>query len=232
MMINVFTILYLNFALAAEYYPHATTNPDTLASGSVSFQNTPGANVTSSAFMSSLSIGITRDFEIGTIPLLYFQDNHQYNFNLKYSLYKNEFSSISLGYTRMAFKTDEKQTQDRFIINLVSLISYVNISKNITLGLTFTRNSSYVEKNIAKSYLTGDEFSLDLAYKIHENYIISTGVGYHQMELGVSGTRTIFGFGSSITILRPQKTFSSPSFGLHYLPEKKEFLYLLSTSFY
>ncbi|EQC44314.1 hypothetical protein [Bacteriovorax sp. Seq25_V] len=222
----------INISITANYYPHVTTNPNTLAPGKVSLQKTAGANVTSSVFMSSLSVGIAKDFELGTIPLLYLESRHQYNFNFKYNLYKNDFTSISIGFTRMSFNIDDYQAQDNFIINMTSLITSFNIYTGIAIGFTFNRDSSYTKKERLQSYRSGDEFSLDIIYEINSDYIVSTGIGEYQMNLAATGTDTIFGYGASITVIREKKLLSSPSLGLHYLPKNKGFLYLFTTSFY
>ena len=73
------SLLSIN-ASASEYYPHTPVDPQTLAAGSVALQTTPGGSISSHFFLSSLSLGLFKRIEIGTIPSLNFLQKHKYNY--------------------------------------------------------------------------------------------------------------------------------------------------------
>lgn len=84
---------------------HVTQSADTLDQWHWAFKPYPGSNPTgnfSSFLLNSLNLGVTRNFEVGFVPLLMSgnADSSQMvrNFNLKYAFYRDSELTFSAGY--------------------------------------------------------------------------------------------------------------------------------------
>lgn len=226
-------------ATGEDFFPHMVSNATSLKSGKVAFQTTAGGSIASDVFISSLSLGIFKRFQIGTIPVFYFADEHKYNFNFKYNYFQSDSFRASLGFTHMKFNIGQ-MTESGFTnpptsysINLISLaFNYILPSSTYSFGFEYIRGTSHANNQaLIYSYEASDTWSADVIKKLTETMILSIGVGESQTEIAPRDESKSFGLGGSVTMLRPGKFFSSPKLGLHYLTESEKFLILATSSF-
>ena len=234
----LFSLITIHCFADEVYYPHITINSTTLKPGQVSFQTTPGGSITSTFLINSLSVGVLQRLEIGTIPIFYLNNQHKYNFNLKWNYYKSKTFRASLGYTRILFDLSKGDFQGfqnpptEYTLTYFSFsFNYLFEMINLQIGFTFNRAASYANNSaFIYTYKAGDEWAFDIGTEVSENYRLSFGVGEHQTEI-IPTENNLFGIGATVTRQKLNNYLSNLGLGLHYIVEDKSFLYLLSANF-
>lgn len=80
-------------APARSFFPHLTYDARALGSWNFAIQQTPGTNLNTTIWLSSLVVGVGERFEIGTVPLLWMTSDHDMNFSWKAEFWRgSEFT--------------------------------------------------------------------------------------------------------------------------------------------
>ncbi len=218
------------------FTPHITIEALTKKQWSLSLNKFPGANLNTSFLLSSISISVHDRLEIGTAPAFYFVDNHKYNINLKYNFYRGRQFQWALGLSQVKYRLEDNDfpNADFTINNLILAVNYHPSFLRLKFGIFYGVVSQRLEKvdalTQALSYNSKREFGIDISYPFKNNIDVTLGFGRIR-DSGVNADEPVnFGFGPSVRFYRKNSFFSTPTAGLHYTPETKEFQYLLSSS--
>ncbi|MDA9189547.1 hypothetical protein N9O57_01055 [bacterium] len=240
------TIIFLALSIISfkvyskfEHHPHIATSATTLSPGKLAFETTPGAGVGASLFASSLSVGITKRFQAGIVPIFFFIREHRFNINFKAKILERSNFKSTLGYTYIRFKFEGQEyikiNGDPLIVNMHIISPSLNYSfENTGYSLGLSYSHSFYNMNRETGDLlnhSGYEWALDVSKVIYDNYVISFGLGEHQTNSLPSPNSEVFGIGLSFRWLRAHKFLSTPRIGAHFLKSKKVLL-LATSDFY
>lgn len=223
-----------------RFTSHITAEAWTGERGSFSLQRAVGANLNTTFLLSSLNYSLLDRLEVGTIPVNYAIDEHKFNVNLKYNFWRTSTYLWSAGYNLTVFRLIDVDGNDLGadlqLHSFQIILNYFPKWTNLKFGLNYNASSAdYVDDNTSNSTIlldTQSEFGMDISYPIKNKYDVTLGLGWLR-ELGVSVfEKRAFGFGPSFRWYRPKKLLSSPTLGLHFVPETQDFAILLSTTFY
>lgn len=239
------SILLVIFESAADdkalrFTSHITAEAWTSQRGSFSLQRAVGANLNTNFLLSSLNYSLLSRLEIGTTPINYFMDGHKFNLNLKYNFWRTPVYLWSVGYNLTVFRLKDDEGVDLggdLQLNSLQIIfNYFPKWTILKFGMNFNVSSAdFIDDQNDDnpiSLKSQSEFGIDLSYPFLNSYAFTLGLGWLR-ELGFSPFEDrAFGFGPSFRWYRPDKLLSSPTVGVHFVPETGSFAFLVSTTFY
>lgn len=226
-----------------RFFTHITTQARTLSPGKVAFETFPGANMYTSFLLNSLSVGLTNHIQVGTTPLLFTSDSHQFNLNLKINPIKKRYFQFGYGVSYFRFDLSESDAENinGVPVNEIDIdlyfayvaFNYRDPGSKFSFGYNYSRgqtrsNSAAINDALSKEFKRRSEWAFDTSYRYDDRWAVTTGFGEQREELFEIASRRIFGFGFSITHLAPRKRFPRITAGLHYSPEAEKTSALLS----
>jgi hypothetical protein len=231
-LLIVFYSIFLLFSqsvYAREFHSHLVSDPETLKPGKLALENAPGASMSSSVIVSSLGIGLWNRFQLGTIPIFYTLKDHKYNYNIKYQFVRGEAFNVSLGYSRIQFQFPDNYD---YQLNFISLsASLLKLSEYFKVGLTYNRASGYSKKSLIYTYKTEDEWAIDIEEKGWDKIVPTFSLNKtYQKGSSLLGT-TYLGSGVSVAYAYEWWKLKTPSLGINYLIDPKEFQFLFKVDF-
>jgi hypothetical protein len=208
----------------------------------LSYQRFPGALFSENFLLNSLNVGITKNLQVGTVPLMYLAKTHTYNINGKLVTHRARFSGqhrfyFGVGVSYFAFrvkhdpieeKDGSKTTESTLSVYLYSLIStwvtsleWLSFSGELSFPY-LDSSSERVNEELNKNGLPLD-FMFDTSLRYDPQFFHSFGVGWvRSHSFDALTTNRIFGLGTSFTWLPFEKRSFSISAGVHYFPETKK----------
>jgi hypothetical protein len=259
-----FNFLFIIFSISTWVYAHNEHFPivggraKTTPVEKFNFQYFPGSNGASTSFAGAISLGITENLEIGTIPVYYYldammeNDFHLYNFIIKYNFVNKPYFQQSLGYTFIhhgwTIETDEYKRHHFLKFNYFSLISnWTPVDKKY--NFSFVINKSYYIENISetgKQILYDDsvensgqgelEYILEANHIQNRSYKILYSLGYIRYDFlsqdsfqGPGEAELTTGLGFALT--EPVPFINNPTFAAQYFWQTNVLKVLISTQF-
>jgi hypothetical protein len=223
---------------------HITTDAKTGEVGQISLSRSPGTNLNSNLLLSSLSVVIFDRVSLGTIPILYFAENHRLNLTLKYTFWEGEEWSWALAsqyalYRARGNLTDPPYDPYYIEINAYSLQLVLNyLPRGSRWAFGYSINHIFTDAAIASNTVSDSEHKhiaepgADVSYAWNSSIDTTIGFGWLRND-GISAYEsTAFGFGTSLRWKRPGAFLSAPQIGIHYTPKTDNVLYLLNTKIY
>lgn len=225
-----------------DFSAHITTNAITGPPGTVSLQRSPGANLNTNLLLVGLSVVAYERFEVGTVPIYFFEHEHKGNFLLKYNFWRGKEFFWTLNGYHARFDIDsaffyENITYNfdvRLDLSTVQLaMNYIPKESRFSFGFSLAAIYSKVglvlgsisETDLEEKYESG----ADISYSINSQFDLTLGFGYLR-ETGLTAyEQTHFGFGTSLHYKRDSQLFSSITLGVHYTPKIDDTLFLFST---
>lgn len=202
LILNVLIPMATNLAQAALGDGlHIAQNAETLKQWQWSFKPSPGVNPTGSTpgfAMNSLSIGITNNIEIGTIPFAWNQSQNpgsktkMSNYNIRRVFYRNQYWTVSTGVTWVniisELKSDPSSSYSYYGSSDMDIVSFV-------LANSYVINSDWrITHNLAYRVIRGET---DFTFidknngTINHNRTPFTSENYFDHYLDLSYTKSI-----------------------------------------
>lgn len=227
-----------------RFTPHISGEAFTRKQWSWAFSRSVGSNINTSFLLGSLSVAVSDRVEIGTSLFHYFLENHEINFSLKYNLWRTNQFLWSFGFNTAVFKVDQTDFPDSLKdpdirLNLNSFQTLFNyLPKNskykfgANLNYVSVSFSNFDEDSNNVTIESVVEFGVDVSRSFTDKYDITIGLGNLRDEGVSADEESLFGFGTSVRMYRPNKFLSSPTLGVHFTPDSKATALLLSSSIY
>ena len=223
---------------------HITTDAKTGRVGRVSFSRSPGTNLNPSFLLSSLNVVVFDRVSLGTIPILYFAENHRLNLTAKYTFWQGEEWSWALASQYALYRARGKLSDPPFDpyyieINAYSLqlvLNYLPVGSR--WGFGYSLNHIFTDAAIASDSVSDSEHKhlaepgFDVSYVWNSHLDTTLGFGWLRKDGLTAFESAAFGFGTSLRWKRPGAFLSAPQIGIHYTPQTDNVLYLFSTKIY
>ena len=249
MTLFLLLLTFLSFAddeviLHEDLAAHITTDAKTGRVGRLSLSRSPGTNLNSNLLLSSLSVVVYDRISVGTIPILYFAENHRFNITLKYSFWQGEEWNWALAsqyalYRARGFVSDPPYDPYYIEVNAYSLQLVLNyLPRGSRWAFGYSLNHIFTDAAVAASSISESEHKhvaepgFDISYMWNEHLDTTLGFGWLRNDGLTAYESTAFGFGTSLRWKRPGAFLSAPQIGIHYTPKTDNVLYLFSTKIY
>ncbi len=227
-----------------RFTPHISAEAETRDRGKFAFQRAVGANLNTNTLLSAFTYALTDRLEIGTVLLNFTQEQHIFNFNLKYNFWRRPQFLWSLGFSFADFKLDTSELEPQYqnldlrvgIGAIQILFNYIPFNSKFKFGVNYNvinTSISGFENEESIEIANKAEFGLDVSYAFEDRPVdLTIGAGWLR-QIGFSAVEEVeFGFGSSVRLYLPEMFFSSPTTGFHYSPKSGSVEFLVSSSIF
>lgn len=234
-----------------KFYSHMTTSARTIEVERLAFETFPGANNLSPFLYNNLSLGVSRNAQIGVVPAFYLFSftNHRFNGNFKWNFYDEEGLVFSFGVSHFSLlASDSTGTQKKEIIENDGSVTknpylswtFYSLSSNyffpeskfsaglLTSYVVLNTNSAYIQ-SYADSKGVLPEWAVDLSYAFKPNFYLTSGIGQQRVFLfDVFESERPLSYGITSTFLANRKWLSRVSIGIQLKPEIRRWHFVTS----
>lgn len=226
------------------FFPHVSYDARALGAWNFALQQTPGTNLNTTMWLSSLVVGIGERFELGTVPLLWFNPDHDTNFSLKAEFWRGEeftwafLNSLMQFHLRLPPDDVFASTQPKIRLESTTLVTTYRPREESWVASFFgTASQTYIDgvNDLIRLYTlrTQVEHGLDVQFPVGGNGDqITLGVG-RLREAGITayeGLETRAGF-TYTWDLGQEAWLQYPQLGLSLNPGNRNLRWLFNARF-
>lgn len=215
-----------------RFLPHLTQSAQTNGRGEISFLPFPGASPKDHySILNSLSIGLTDDFDIGTVPVYYLATNSEFktwNITGKMNLWTGENWAFAGGLTAQKFTYNGDGTEAEIMGYSGDLSANYLISDTYAVGVTLVSSMvslSYKPsegKPLRMSAVQTPDLYLDFSYRVRPKLFWVTGLSVATPLFDLAGgavSEKKVGLGGSLIWSAKYRFISRIGLGAHWIQE-------------